>query len=123
MMNQNIPEKYTEERPWGQFEQFCKNEPVTVKIITVEPNKKLSLQYHHFRDEFWRVVGGSGKVVVGEETFVTAVGDEWIIPKETKHRLMTENDSLIVLEVSYGQFDEDDIVRLEDEYNRITHEN
>lgn len=119
MMNQNIPEKYTEERPWGQFEQFCKNETVTVKIITVEPNKKLSLQYHHFRDEFWRVVGGSGKVVIGEETFATSVGDEWIIPKETKHRLMTDDETLIVLEISYGQFDEDDIVRLEDEYDRV----
>ena len=61
-------EKYSEERPWGKFEQFCHNEEVTVKIITVNPNSRLSLQYHNNRDEFWRVLKGKGQFVLGEET-------------------------------------------------------
>ena len=43
---------YTAERPWGKFEQFCKNEKTTVKILTVNPNGELSLQFHHNRDEW-----------------------------------------------------------------------
>jgi len=111
--------KYSEERPWGKFDQFCHNEKTTVKIITVKPNSRLSLQYHHKRDEFWRVVSGSGKIIIGEETIDVKKGDEHSIPKETKHRMMTTNDTLEIMEISFGEFDENDIVRLEDDYNRI----
>jgi len=110
--------KYTEERPWGKFEQFCHNEKVTVKIITVKPDSKLSLQYHNHRDEFWRIVEGSGQIILGEELIDVKVSDEFFIPKKTKHRIITNNNSLKVLEVSFGEFDEKDIVRLEDKYNR-----
>jgi len=110
--------KYSEERPWGKFEQFCHNEQVTVKIITVKPNSKLSLQYHHKRDEFWRVIGGSGQIIIGEEIIDVQKGDEHFIPKETKHRIMTNENSMEIMEISFGEFDKNDIVRLEDDYNR-----
>lgn len=41
---------YKEERPWGNFERFTHNEISTVKILTVNPNEELSLQYHHNRE-------------------------------------------------------------------------
>jgi mannose-6-phosphate isomerase-like protein (cupin superfamily) len=49
------PEVLTEQRPWGIFERYSLNEPTTVKLIMVEANKRLSLQYHNNRDEFWAV--------------------------------------------------------------------
>ena len=110
--------KYTEERPWGKFEQFCHNEKVTVKIITVKPNSKLSLQYHNHRDEFWRIVEGNGQIILKGELINVKVGDEFFIPKKVEHRIITNNNSLKVLEVSFGEFDEKDIIRLEDKYNR-----
>ena len=110
--------KYIEERPWGKFEQFCHNEKVTVKIITVKPDSKLSLQYHNNRDEFWRIIEGEGQIVLKEEIINVKVGDEFFVPKKAKHRIATSNNSLKVLEISFGEFDEKDIVRLEDEYNR-----
>ena len=110
--------KYIEERPWGKFEQFCHNEKVTVKIITVKPDSKLSLQYHNHRDEFWKIIEGSGQIILGEELIDVKIGDEFFIPKKTNHRIITNNNSLKVLEVSFGEFDEKDIVRLEDKYNR-----
>ena len=110
--------KYTEERPWGRFERFCSNEKVTVKIITVKPNSRLSLQYHNHRDEFWKIVEGIGQIILGEELVDVEVGDEFFIPKKAKHRIITNNNSLKVLEISFGEFDEKDIVRLEDKYNR-----
>jgi mannose-6-phosphate isomerase-like protein (cupin superfamily) len=60
-------EKYKEERPWGNFERLCHSEKVTVKILQVNPNEELSLQYHHNRDEFWRVIEGTGSIVIGDE--------------------------------------------------------
>ena len=56
----NKIDKYTEDRPWGKFEQFTKNEQTTVKIITVNPDAPLSLQKHAKRKEFWRIISGSG---------------------------------------------------------------
>lgn len=110
--------KHQETRPWGKFEQFCHNEKVTVKIISVEPNSKLSLQYHHKREEFWRVVSGSGKVRIGDDVLDANVGDEFFIPVEKIHRMMTEESPMQIMEISFGEFDEDDIVRVEDDYNR-----
>ena len=35
---------FVAQRPWGAFQQFVSNEQVTVKIITVQPGHRLSLQ-------------------------------------------------------------------------------
>ena len=45
-------------RPWGRFEQFTHNEVSTVKLITVAPGQRLSLQVHEHRDELWVVTRG-----------------------------------------------------------------
>jgi len=111
--------KYSENRPWGKFEQFCKNEKATVKIISVNPNSKLSLQYHNNRDEFWKVVSGEAKITIGEKVTDAKKGDEFFIPKLSSHRIETLDFSAEIMEVSFGDFDEDDIVRLEDSYGRI----
>ncbi|MCP3682720.1 MAG: cupin domain-containing protein [bacterium] len=112
-------EKYTEKRPWGKFEQFCLNQKCTVKILSVDANQELSLQYHHHREEFWRVVAGEGIIVIGEEDHKAKEGDEFVIPVETKHRIRTEGSSVKIMEISFGEFDENDIVRLEDKYKRV----
>lgn len=111
-------DKYLEKKPWGNFEQFCKNEVCTVKIINVDPNEELSLQYHIHRDEFWKILLGKAIIVIGEQIKDGKEGDEFFIPKGTKHRIKTENSSVKILEISFGKFDEDDIVRLEDKYKR-----
>lgn len=110
--------KYKEERPWGNFERFTNNEVSTVKILQVNPNEELSLQFHHHRDEFWRVIEGEGNIVIGEEIKIGKVGDEFFIPRETKHQIKTSNSPISILEISFGNFDENDIVRLNDKYNR-----
>jgi mannose-6-phosphate isomerase-like protein (cupin superfamily) len=107
------------ERPWGYFRQFCQNEPVTVKIIVVNPQEQLSLQSHGQRSEFWRVVSGSGKAVIGNQLQNIVIGDELIIPVGTKHRLIAGADGLEILEIAFGEFKENDIIRYEDKYGRI----
>ena len=48
-------------RPWGWFITLDEGKNYKVKKIYLKPNTKLSLQYHHHRDEHWTVVDGSGK--------------------------------------------------------------
>lgn len=111
---------YKENRPWGNFERFSQNENTTVKILKVNPNEELSLQFHHHRDEFWKVIEGEGTIIIGEESKTGRKGDEFFIPKETNHQIKTGNSSVTILEISFGDFDENDIVRLKDKYNRDT---
>ncbi len=110
--------KYTEKRPWGNFEKFCENEKCTVKIINVKPGEELSFQYHKKRDEFWKILSGRAKIVVGEETKNGKEGDEFFIPKKTPHRAKAEKSKVKILEISLGKFKESDVVRLEDKYQR-----
>ena len=111
-------EKYSEKRPWGSFEQFCANEKCTVKIINVNPDEELSLQYHENRDEFWKILSGSAKIIIGEKETNATEGGEFFIPKGMKHRIITGNSHAKILEISFGDFDENDIVRIEDRYKR-----
>lgn len=111
-------EKYTEKRPWGKFEQFTHNQKSTVKIITVSPKRKLSLQYHNKRNEFWKIINGSCSIVIGDKLIKAKEGDEFYIPKKTNHRIIGGQKTAKILEISLGTFDENDIVRLEDNYGR-----
>ncbi|MCF7865425.1 MAG: phosphomannose isomerase type II C-terminal cupin domain [Candidatus Pacebacteria bacterium] len=112
---------YQEERPWGNFRQFIKNTPSTVKIITVHPGQALSLQTHEHRSEFWRVIDGVAKVEIGGEVFEAKNGDEFEIPTGTTHRVSVDEsstDNFKFLEIAIGDFNEADIHRLEDKYGR-----
>ena len=111
--------KYTENRPWGKFEQFTHNEISTVKIITVEAGQKLSLQYHKNREEFWRFLDNPAKVTVGDKIIEVKKDSEVIIPKETKHRVEALSKPVRFLEIAFGNFDENDNIRLEDDYGRV----
>ena len=110
----------TEERPWGKFERFTLNEPCTVKLIYVSAGKRLSLQFHNDRSEFWKIVKGPVRVQVNDKKSVLQTGDTISIPRRAKHRLEGMQDDGIVLEISFGNFDESDIVRLEDDYKRVS---
>jgi mannose-6-phosphate isomerase len=113
------PEVMTEQRPWGLFERYSLNEPSTVKLIMVEPSKRLSLQYHNNRDEFWKVIKGPVEVRTEDKTRMLETGESILIPRKTVHRLGALDEPAIVLEIAYGQFDEQDIVRIEDDYERM----
>lgn len=110
--------KKEDKRPWGNFIQFTHNEPCSVKILTINKGQSISLQYHHKRDEFWRVLSGDPIITVGDKTTHAKAGDEFFILQGAKHRLAGGNTDAQVLEISFGDFDENDIVRLEDTYGR-----
>ncbi len=105
-------------RPWGSFIEFTKNKLSTVKILIVNPGEEFSLQYHKNREEFWYVLSGSPTVIIGNEKFIAEKGDEFIVKKGEKHRISAKDTEVRILEISFGEFDEDDIVRIEDKYGR-----
>lgn len=107
----------SDERPWGHFERFTLNESSTVKLIYVKANRRLSLQYHKKRSEFWKVVYGKVRVTLDNRSAVLSPGQTITVPVGSAHRIEGIEDSAI-LEISIGEFDENDIVRLQDDYGR-----
>lgn len=105
-------------KPWGQFDQFTHNEQTTVKILSVNPNSSLSLQHHKHRVEFWRILSGHPLVTLGENIIKASPGDEFTIKEKEEHRLSAEDEPVQVLEIAFGDFDENDIIRIEDKYGR-----
>lgn len=108
------------EKPWGFFLQFTHNETSTVKIITIKPHHQLSLQSHKKRDELWVFLDEGLIVEVGDKKVVTITHHNIFIPKGAKHRLTNNLDHAgSVLEISFGDFDENDLIRYEDKYGRL----
>ena len=111
---------YSEDRPWGRFEKFHENKLCTVKLIYVKPNSRLSLQYHDKRSEFWKIVFGTAYIQIDDRSYVLKEGQTIEIPNKARHRVEAKETKCTILEISYGIFDESDIVRLEDDYKRIS---
>jgi len=106
-------------RPWGSFKQFANNEDCTVSLMTVLPGQRLSLQSHTGRAELWMVIDDGAIVQVGDETREYKAGDEIWIPANERHRLSCNGDKPVrVLEVAFGNWQQDDITRYSDDYNR-----
>jgi mannose-6-phosphate isomerase-like protein (cupin superfamily) len=109
-----------EHRPWGNYLVLRDLDHYKLKQLQVLPNQRLSLQYHHNREEHWIVSKGVATITVDEKTWDAPAGSYIFIPKEAKHRLANLSDDLVeLIEIQLGNsFDETDIVRLEDDYNR-----
>lgn len=105
-------------RPWGSFRQYAHNQPVTVSLMAVSPGQRLSLQSHAGRAELWIVLDDGGAVQVGDEVLHPRAGDEVWIPAGERHRLSSLGGSVRVLEVAFGDWQQDDIRRYEDDYAR-----
>jgi len=86
------------EKPWGNEEVLVKNDFFVVKRITVNSGSRCSFHYHKNKIEI--LIYNNGLV---EE-----------IPPKKAHRIC---GPIEVIEISHG--DENDIVRIEDDYNRI----
>ena len=133
-------------RPWGGFllidesqsqefinklisKQDLKIEnKVSPKILIVNPNSRLSWQYHHRRKEIWKVFKNDVGIIKSKDNNETDMkifnaGDMIVLQKEERHRLIGLSDFGIVAEIWIhtdlaNPSDENDIVRLQDDYAR-----
>ena len=106
------------ERPWGSFKQYAHNEAVTVSLMTVQPGQRLSLQSHTGRAELWIVLDNGAAVQVNDDILYPKAGDEIWIPANAKHRLSSTGPTVRVLEVAFGNWQQADITRYEDDFQR-----
>ena len=107
-------------RPWGWYQSIDECERFKVKRICVKPKASLSLQKHHHRAEHWVVVKGTAEVLCDDQTMLLSENQSTYIPLGAVHRLSNPgNIPLEMIEVQSGSYlEEDDIIRLEDNYGR-----
>jgi len=106
-------------KDWGSFKVFSKNETTTVKILEIKQDARISLQRHNKRSEQWICLEGEFEVVCGVDTVTLKKGDNIVIGQGIVHRAKGMDRYNRLLEISYGEFDEEDIERIEDDYGRI----
>jgi mannose-1-phosphate guanylyltransferase len=117
-MEKNFPEKF--ERPWGYYENLLETKLYKVKRLVVYPDQQLSLQYHFHRAEYWTVVKGDGYVTIGENVYYASAHSHYTILRGEQHRLKGGEYGITIIEVQLGsQCNEEDIVRLKDDYKRV----
>jgi len=107
-------------RPWGTFTVLDEGDGYKVKRIEVLAEKRLSYQRHARRAEHWFVVAGKARVTLDGRDLTLSVGEAVDIPVGTAHRVANPGEeTLVFIEVQRGDYlGEDDITRLEDDYDR-----
>jgi mannose-6-phosphate isomerase-like protein (cupin superfamily) len=109
----------------SDFSEFSKLSP---KLLLVAPRKRLSWQYHHRRSEIWRVISGTVGVVVSNTNEQGPLknlneGESISLREGERHRLVGLEGWAILAEIWQHTdpdhpSDEDDIVRVEDDFGR-----
>jgi mannose-1-phosphate guanylyltransferase/mannose-6-phosphate isomerase len=108
-------------RPWGYFENLKEDVGYKVKSLHISPNSRISLQYHNKRSEHWTIVKGIANIEIDGKYFTLKEGSSIDIPKKSIHRIENIHDDILeIIEVQKGAYlAEDDIVRIEDDYDRV----
>ena len=109
-------------RPWGWYDSIDEAERFKVKRIMVKPGSSLSLQKHNHRAEHWIVVKGTAEITNGDKVILLTENQSTYIPLGEMHRLANPGSiPLEIIEVQSGSYlGEDDIVRFEDTYGRMS---
>ncbi len=137
---------YDFNRPWGGFllidesqsqdfiNTFISKENLKIegrlspKILIVNPNSRLSWQFHYRRKEVWRVYKNNVGIIRSmsndeKEMEILKENDLIQFKNEERHRLVGLSDFGVVAEIWIhtdinSPSNEDDIVRLQDDYSR-----
>ena len=107
-------------RPWGHYKVLETEEGFQLKKLVV-PGRRLSLQSHEFRAEHWFIISGSAISEIDGTQNILGPGDSVDVKAGSKHRIScTSLEPLVFIEVQTGSsFDEEDIVRYEDDFGRV----
>jgi len=108
------------ERPWGDYKVLLNDKDHKVKEITVKTGQRLSLQRHQKREEHWFIHKGDALVTINGVEHKLSVGQYIDIPRQCEHRIKNIGEiDLVFIEIQTGDyFGEDDIERIEDDYQR-----
>ena len=137
------------ERPWGGFLVVNENQAqefankffdginieslkiggkLSPKILIVKPNSKLSWQYHHRREEIWKVFKWKVGISRSHDNNQSPIikldeGDQVKLENGERHRLVGLDGFAVLAEIwqhtdPNNPSDEKDIIRLSDDYGR-----
>ena len=108
-------------KPWGRERILEANDKYALKILEVDPGKRLSLQYHEVKYETMYCMYGHGTLTIqkdGVERKISLLPGRYvtIFPFEIHRLEAAETSPLMVMEASSPELG--DVVRLEDDYGR-----
>ena len=114
--------RLSDDRPWGSWHVLSSGPGYKVKRLDVSPGHRLSYQTHQYRSEHWLVVAGTATCVLDGARLVLGPGEHVDVDQGVAHRICNEGpEPVVVIEIQRGPYTgEDDIVRLEDDYDRCT---
>ncbi len=112
--------KETVQKPWGWYKDLERHHDLVIKKLYIKPLSRFSLQKHFKRDEFWYIVSGTGTITIDSLIQKVEPGNCFSVGRGSVHRLEADADGLTFVEVQKGECSEDDIIRLEDDYDRVT---
>lgn len=111
------------QKPWGYEEIWAETTNYVGKVLVINPGHRLSRQYHNLKEETFRILSGELILEIGQgsemQVSVLLPGESYHCIPKTIHRMICDIASpepVHVLEVSTNHLD--DVVRLEDDYNR-----
>ena len=114
-------------KPWGSEIWWAHAEGKYMgKILNITRGNRLSLQYHETKDETIYVLKGTlileyasspdWALAQGTERKTLHVGESFRVLPRTVHRFCAEETDVTLVEVSTDY--PDDVVRIQDDYNR-----
>ena len=114
--------------PEEEVKMLTKGGKVSPKILVVAPGKRLSWQYHNRRAEVWKLIAGTAGLVRSEtdeqgDVYHLEQNEKVVLAQGERHRLVGLKEFGIIAEIWQhtdpdNLSNEDDIVRLEDDFGR-----
>jgi D-beta-D-heptose 7-phosphate kinase/D-beta-D-heptose 1-phosphate adenosyltransferase len=109
------------DKPWGRYKTIWEIHNKKLKILEIYPGQRTSLQYHNHRSETWTLISGKSIAKIDGTNYRFYQENQRIkIKQGSIHRLTNNGTRLtVIFEVQEGKCQENDIVRLEDDYGRL----
>ena len=106
------------EKPWGFELIWAQTKDYVAKMLHINANERLSLQYHNTKEETVYVMEGTLLNYTDAENPPNKIpeGQSLHIEPKQVHRFGAGSEAVRLMEVSTPHLD--DVVRIEDDYNR-----
>ena len=105
-------------RPWGTYRVLKSTPKMVAKMLHVYPGRAMSVQYHKYRNEHWKIIDGEATTLIGDHWWTFTRGHRVYIPKNTVHCVRASNGHIRIFEVWEGEkLDENDIIRINHDYS------
>lgn len=104
-------------KPWGYEELIESNKKYCVKKLFLKKTHRCSLQYHKRKTETITAIKGNLHIQLGKKKIILKPSMSITIKPKTKHRMHAKYSDCTYMESSTIEIN--DIVRLQDDYNRI----